>query len=45
MDAVERDKEIARLEFKLAASKSLGDGYRERIAAIEARLAELRDAS
>lgn len=40
----ERDAEIARLEAMLAASQSYsgGGGYKERIAAIEARLTELR---
>ena len=42
--ATEREKEIARLEFKLAASQSL-PGYRDRVKAIEAKLAELRDAA
>jgi hypothetical protein len=40
----DHSKEIARLEFKLAASQSLGSGYSDRIREIEKRLAELRAA-
>ncbi len=39
----ERKAEIERLEAKLAASQSMGGGYTDSIAAIEARLKELRD--
>ena len=40
----ERQAEIDSLERKLAASQSMGAGYKDRKAAIEARLKELRDA-
>lgn len=37
-----REKQIRTLELKLAASQSLGDGYRDRVAQIEAELERLR---
>ncbi len=42
MDTQDREAEIARLEAKLAASRGK-DGYADRVKAIEARLAELRN--
>lgn len=36
-----REEELASLRAKLASSQGMGDGYKERIAAIEARIAEL----
>lgn len=43
MTEEERRAEIERLEAKLRASQALGGGYADRIKAIEARLAELRN--
>lgn len=43
MTDAEKQKEIERLEAKLAASQSLGGGYSARIKAIEARLEQLRN--
>ncbi len=43
MSPEERAAEIERLEAKLAASRAQGSGYGDRIKAIEARLAELRN--
>ena len=42
--ALEKSVEITDLERKLAASESMGAGYKDRKTAIEARLKELRDA-
>jgi len=44
MTPEQRAARIEALERKLAASRAMGSGYADRIAAIEAQLKELRDA-
>ncbi len=43
MTPEERQDEIERLERIRAASMGMGGGYKDRVAAIDAKLAELRD--